>query len=79
MTDALDPLDSDAPRWRMPFGLLGVIAFAWIVYEATHSPALASFFVALKFAWEDLRTAHWLRRNDLVRSRASSLFWLYTS
>ncbi len=77
--DAPEPHDPTAPRWRPPFGLLGVIALAWVVYEATHSPALASFFIALKFAWEDVRTASWLRRNDFVKSRGESLFWLYTS
>jgi hypothetical protein len=77
--DALEPRDPALLRWRLPFSLLGLIALAWIVYEATHSPALASFFVSLKFAWEDIRTANWLRRNDLVKSRGASLFWLYVS
>src|SRR5262245_52620535 len=75
--DALHPRDSSAPRWRWPIGWLGLLAFAWLVYEVTHSPAIASIFICLKFGWEDFQAARWLSKNDPVRPRGSSLFYLY--
>ncbi len=80
MTDDAPQLhDAEAPRWRPPFGLLGLIVLAWVVYEATHSPALASVLVSLKFGWEEFLTARWLRLRDPDPRRGRSLFWLYAS
>lgn len=76
--DALEPRDP-AARWRPPFGLLGIIVLACLVYEATHSPALASVLVSLKFGGEEFLTARWLRRKDPDPRRGRSLYWLYAS
>lgn len=72
-----DALDSPAPRRRWPFGWLGLLALAWLAYELTHSPALASVFICLKFGLEDFHTALWLWRKDTHAPRRRSLFCLY--
>jgi hypothetical protein len=76
-----DALDREEPRrsWRWPFGWLGLFALAWLVYELTHSPALAAVFVCLKFGWEDFQAARWLCKNDPAPARRRGLFWLYSA
>jgi hypothetical protein len=54
-----------------------LIALAWCVVELTANPYLAPALAGLKFAWEDIRIAFWLRRVDPVPHRGRAGFWLY--
>jgi hypothetical protein len=64
-------------RWRFPFGWVGLLAIACVIYELTQSLALGSVLVCLKFGWEDFRAARWLAGTDPLPARRSSTFWLY--
>jgi hypothetical protein len=63
--------------WLSPlvWSALGLLAF--IVYEATMQPALASAMLCVKFGWEDFRTAFWLKRKDPYRPRGKACRALY--
>src|SRR5262245_26359259 len=75
--DALEQSESPRRAGRWPIGWVGLFALAWVMYELTHSPAVASVCICLKFGWEDFRAAVWQWRNDLVRGRSESLLCLY--
>jgi hypothetical protein len=64
---APDPTDRPArhrhPAWLVP-GLL-----ALIVFELTTDPALTVAVGCLKFGWDALATARWLKRTDPDRAR----------
>ena len=77
--DALEQADSPRRAGRWPFGWLGLFALAWVVYELTHSPAIASVLICLKFGWEDFRAARWIWQADPDPDRRRSLFWLYAA
>jgi hypothetical protein len=73
-----DALIPDArPRRRCPFGWLGLLALAWVIFELTHQPGLAAVFVCMKFGIDDFSTAGRLYRLDPVRPRARATFCLY--
>lgn len=68
--------DTTPPRLRPPlwlWGWLGLLAF--LVFELTAEPALSFTVFCLRFAWEDLLTARWLRRSDAWRDRSSLCRW----
>lgn len=70
-----------APPWTSPRRLAGWVTLAaagWAVFELTRSPALGSVLIALKFAWEDFRSAVWLWRRDPLpwRRRATASLYL---
>jgi hypothetical protein len=62
-----------------PVGWLMLLAIAWIVWEITHSPGLAAFFISLKFSLEDFLTARWIWCSDPHLQRRRAFFWLYAS
>lgn len=74
--DALETLARPRRVWRWPIGWLTLFAVAWVVYELTHSPGIASVLICLKFGWDDFLTARWLWLNDPIPSRRRSLYWL---
>jgi hypothetical protein len=74
--------DVSQPResgWRVPVTWLGLLAAGGAVWELTRNPALGTAVVCLKFAIEDIRTANWLRRHDLLRGRGLACWWLYVA
>jgi hypothetical protein len=75
--DALGQPDPPRKAWRLPFGWLTLLALAWVVYELTHSPAIASVLICLKFGWEDFLAARWVWRSDPLPARRRCLFWIY--
>lgn len=75
--DALEQPDCPRRPWRLPFGWLTLFALAWVVYELTHSPAIASVLICLKFGWEDFLAARWVWRSDPLPARRRCLFWIY--
>ena len=66
-----EPKHLGPPLWI--WGWLGLLAF--LVFELTAEPALGFSVFCLRFGWEDLRTARWLRRVDSWRARASICRW----
>ncbi len=66
-----------ARRWREACTWTGLLATAFVVYELTRQPALGTAALCLKFAWDDFKTARWLRRVDPWRSRGRACWWLY--
>ena len=56
----------------------GVIALAVVVFEVTADPALTTALGCLKFGWEEVRLARWLKRTDpdRKRGRICSRFYL---
>jgi hypothetical protein len=64
-------------RWRFPFGWVGLVALACILYELTQSVAVGSALVCLKFGWEDFLAARWLWLRDPLLWRRRATFWLY--
>ncbi len=56
----------------------GVIALAVVAFEVTADPALTTVLGCLKFGWEEVRLARWLKRTDpdRKRGRICSRFYL---
>ncbi len=56
----------------------GVIALAVVAFEATADPALSTALGCLKFGWNEVRLARWLKRTDpdRKRGRICSRFYL---
>ena len=63
--------------WQRHLTLPGLLALGWLVFEATSQPALAVVVVCVKFGWNDLLTAYWLRVRDPEPGRARTCFCLY--
>ena len=72
-------LDAPAPTQRSHGFLLWLflVGLAWFVVEITANPYLGPALAGLKFAWEDIRSAFWLRRTDPLPYRGRVAFWLY--
>jgi len=68
---ARSPLRRPPPLWF--WGAIALVGF--LIFELTAEPALSFSAVCLRYAWEDLRTAWWLRRNDDWPVRARVLGW----
>lgn len=75
--DAYIHEEDSRPRWQVPLIWSMVLVVGWVLYELTAQPALGVAAICLKFGWEDLRTALWLRKKDDYRARAWACFWLY--
>ena len=56
---------------------LVVLMAGWLTYEVTARPALAVAVCCLKFGWEELKTALWLRGADIHRGRGWACGFLY--
>jgi hypothetical protein len=56
----------------------GVIALAVVAFEVTADPAVTTILGCLKFGWEEVRLARWLKRTDpdRKRGRICSRFYL---
>ena len=63
--------------WQRHLTLPGLLALGWLIFEATSQPALAVVVVCVKFGWNDLLTAYWLRVRDPEPGRGRACFWLY--
>src|SRR6516162_7920341 len=63
--------------WQRHLTLPGLLALGWLVFEATSQPALGVVIVCVKFGWNDLLTAYWLRMRDPDPGRGRVCFWLY--
>jgi hypothetical protein len=63
--------------WQRHLTLPGLLALGFLVFEATSQPALGIVVVCVKFGWNDLLTAYWLRMRDPVAGRGRTCFWLY--
>jgi hypothetical protein len=82
MADAFFGSEDFEPAVRRQRGvrwLPALLLAAFLVYELTAQPGLGAAVICLKFAWEDWRTALWLRRTDPDRRRGRACFWLYVS
>jgi hypothetical protein len=62
-------VDEIATRRRHHFGWIGLGIVTFIVFELTADPALTVALGCLKFGWDELATARWLRKNDPDRRR----------
>ena len=73
--------DPDAARDRLWRRLEWVLlpGIALLIFELTADPALAVVVAGLKFGWDDLLTAGWLRRSDPVRTRGRAYSWFLAS
>jgi hypothetical protein len=69
--------DRLAKPWQRHLTLPGLLALGWLVFEATSQPALGVVIVCVKFGWNDLLTAYWLRMRDPEPERGWACFWLY--
>jgi hypothetical protein len=69
--------DRPATPWQRHLTLPGLLALGWLVFEATSQPALGIVIVCVKFGWNDLLTAYWLRIRDPKPGRGRTCFWLY--
>ncbi len=71
-----NPPDDPSPR-RNRLVWLGLGIAALVVFELTADPALAVVVGCLKFGWDDLATARWLRRadSDRLRGRVTARFY----
>ncbi len=54
---------------RHKLAWFGVIALAIVAFEVTADPALTTVLGCLKFGWEEVRLARWLKRTDPDRGR----------
>lgn len=66
-------------RFAFLFTWTGLFMLGWLIYELTSKAALGVLAFCVKFGWEDLCTAVWLRRKDPIRSRAKVGFWVYVA
>jgi hypothetical protein len=66
-------------RWQNPLTWSVLLAAGILVYELTAQPGLGAAVLCIKFGWNDLLTAFWLRRIDGRRARAGTCFWLYVA
>jgi hypothetical protein len=70
------PFDPPSRRGnRLAWFLVGVLSL--VVFELTADPALAVVVGCLKFGWDELATARWLRRTDpdRIRGRVTARFY----
>jgi hypothetical protein len=67
--------DKPPPGWSVPiiWSTLGLVA--WLAFELTAQPAVATALFCSRFGWDDFLTAVWLRRTDPHRARASACSW----
>jgi hypothetical protein len=73
-----DPKGARDRPWRgMEWMLL--LGIALLIFELTADPALGVVVAGLKFGWDDLHTAGWLRRSDPVRTRGRACSWFLVS
>jgi hypothetical protein len=77
--EPVEKIDSgDTPPERKNlFAWPFLLALAWLLYELTAQPHLAAVVVCIKFGWNDMRAAVWLRRTDPERRRGRACFWIY--
>jgi hypothetical protein len=68
-----------AGRWLGALAWPLVVLIGLLLFELTAQPAVAVIALCLKFGWNDLRTAWWLRRRDSRRGRGWACFFLYIS
>jgi hypothetical protein len=66
--------DAEAPGRRASsrnekLAWFGVIAVVVVAFELTADPALSTGLGCLKFGWDEIRLARWLKRTDPVRKR----------
>jgi hypothetical protein len=54
-----------------------LLLLGWLVFELTADAAVGAVVACAKFGWNDLLTAHWLRRNDPRAARGRACFWFY--
>ncbi|MBI3863395.1 MAG: hypothetical protein HY290_16010 [Planctomycetia bacterium] len=52
---------------------MGVLA--WLVFEVTAQPGIATTVFCCKFGWDDVVTAQWLRQRDTSRDRGIVCSW----
>jgi hypothetical protein len=64
-------------RWLGAAAWPLVVLLAWVLFELTAKPALAVIALCLKFGWNDIQTACWLRRRDPCRGRGWACLFLY--
>ena len=80
MNAAVDPHDdyfrdeAPPPKRRAILSLPAILGASFVVWHATHSPGLAATTMCLKFGWDDISTALWLRRRDPHPARRKANF-----
>ena len=69
----------DAPMqtWPERMVLPALLCFAWLLFELTANATLSVLVACVRFGWQDLLTACWLRRVDPHPARAKTGFWFY--
>ena len=70
-------VDPKPRRGTSPWFFLAAAGF--IIFELTSDPALTVVVGCVKFGWDELATARWLRRNDPDRRRGRIVGRFYTA
>ncbi|HEV3004398.1 MAG TPA: hypothetical protein VGX78_08040 [Pirellulales bacterium] len=81
MNPSATDLDADVAtrNWLRGLAWPAFALIAWIVFKLTAEAALGVIVFCLKFGWNDLLTAIWLRCVDPCRHRAQACGWFYVA
>jgi hypothetical protein len=69
--------DTAVRNWMRGLAWPAFALIAWIVFKLTAEAALGVVVLCVKFGWNDLLTAIWLRCVDPCRHRANACGWFY--